>query len=571
MGHVTKSYVVGLTLFGLTAVDLLLATVGWLAGMSISRFTFVVALVIVLGLQQYLLWQHESTYRTRCFMVTIGVVVGALLLAIGTYDRSYDGVEYHQAAIYSLAHGWNPVREFASPFVHGDNALWVSHYAKGMETLAATVVALTGLIESGKMMNMVLIMASFCFVLDALQCYIPGFSYRRQLLFASLLAFSYVVVCQVLTYTIDWALCSLLLILGSFCFRIYKGSRSIFDFIGIGLVAAMAFAIKFNIAFWVCLAAGIFGIAMLCRHRRDVFRRGVAAVAGGIVLGIVIFGYNPYITNVRSGHHILYPLIGEGAVDIMTHNTPLSLRDKNRVEAVVLSLFSRPDNAYLVNTEYINPYTKLTMGNFLDIASVDCRLGYFGFFWIEIFVLSIVVFLLAYRNDRHWRIVGMVLVALFVALFVLPSGWWGRYVGFFYFFPIIVLLYVEKYGMNRRWVGKLLLWLVVVNISITALESAAYAVRARWRTDKVLAVLQASQPARVHTECPGFRYKLEENGIATVDYVPTEAVSTLKKSSYYYGSPVYIDLPGLEARRGRDVYKNLLRKVKNIFKGDGKE
>ena len=570
MECITKSYAVGLTLFGLTAVDLLLASAGWVAGIAISQFTLILALFIILGLQQYILRQRDRGYRLRCLILTVVVMTGALLLAIGTYDRSYDGVEYHQAAIYSLVHGWNPVREFASPFVVGENALWVNHYAKGMETLAATVVALTGLIESGKMMNLVLVAASFCLVWDGLQRYLPGITRCRQLLFALLLAFSYVVVCQVLTYTIDWTLCSLLLILGSFCFRICKGSRSICDFIGIGSVVAMAFAIKFNIAFWVCLAAGAFGVVMLCRHRRDVFRRGVAAVAGGIVVGIVVFGYNPYISNLRSGHHILYPLVGEGAVDIMTHNTPPLLQNKNRVEAVVLSLSSRPDNAFMGKTFYSNPYTELSVDNIVDIASVDCRLGYFGFFWIEIFVLSIAVFLLAYRKNSHWRGVAAVLIALFAALFVLPSGWWGRYVGFFYFFPIIVLLYVEKYGMNRRWVGKLLMWFVVVNISITTLESAAYTVRARWRTDAVLAALQAEaapQPVRVHTDCPGFRYKLEENGIATVDYVP----KATDKISSYYGSPVYIDMPGLGGKQGRGLYKEYLKKVKNILKGDGED
>ena len=44
-----------------------------------------------------------------------------------------------------------------------------------------------------------------------------------------------------------------------------------------------------------------------------------------------------------------------------------------------------------------------------------------------------------------------VLVGLLVSLVILPSGWWARYVAFFYLFPFVMLFYAERFGLKTRF------------------------------------------------------------------------------------------------------------------------
>src|SRR5690606_8327887 len=86
------------------------------------------------------------------------------------YDKSWDGMAYHQIAIIELSEGWNPVYE-SLPMEEQDSKYfdrkiilnrWVNHYGKGLEIFATVMMGVSGSIESGKVFNGLLMAAAFC-------------------------------------------------------------------------------------------------------------------------------------------------------------------------------------------------------------------------------------------------------------------------------------------------------------------------------------------------------------------------------------------------------------------------
>lgn len=84
----------------------------------------------------------------------MGITLASIFIGANVYDASYDGQWYHSSIIKLMNDGWNP---FYHPILQQDEVpyytnthIWVSHYAKGMETIEAGIVALTGNLESGK-------------------------------------------------------------------------------------------------------------------------------------------------------------------------------------------------------------------------------------------------------------------------------------------------------------------------------------------------------------------------------------------------------------------------------------
>ena len=171
----------------------------WMIGLSINR---VVLLFSLLATTLYMRRGKPS----RRFLMTIlmAVIVMALSMWISSviYDYSADGQWYHMPAAYALSHGWNPVYVHHNPIIaeaHHAN-LWIDHYSKGMETLAATVIALTGNVELGKAVNMIMLLATLCLSFSVLRNpYFFGLSLRKSIFYS-------LVIDSVLSLTVSYSL-----------------------------------------------------------------------------------------------------------------------------------------------------------------------------------------------------------------------------------------------------------------------------------------------------------------------------------------------------------------------------
>ena len=102
-----------------------------------------------------LLLLYKRGAGIKLFSLYSLIILICILLGINLWDASYDGSWYHADLIHKLSYdSYNPyydtwiLKENELTAYH--SSLWISCYAKGYEIIAATIVSLTGNLESGK-------------------------------------------------------------------------------------------------------------------------------------------------------------------------------------------------------------------------------------------------------------------------------------------------------------------------------------------------------------------------------------------------------------------------------------
>lgn len=452
----------GFFLISLLAITLLVSSFTFFLDKTIGRWQFPMAFISALGLN-FLFFNLRKKMNTLVGAILyVGVpmllVAFSLLIANYFYDVSYDGQAYHQEAIIQLKEGWNPYRQQLPDDVN--QAIWVNHYAKGMETIQACIYSTFDDIELGKSINIMLWIASICIVLGLLQAF-QSVGSKTALLLSFLLASSTVVFNQLITFYVDGALSSCLLVLislGVFIFLEEK-LRSYHLLLIVFLVALM-----FNIKFTGIFYAGYF-LAGLCvllaffKRWTELRSLMVISVAGAFV-GLLI-GYNPYITNMIGFDHPLYPLMGPDPADIMEINTPGWFMDKSEIECFFISLFAHTENRYPWFQDPIPlkiPFS-IDKTDIVNASRVDTRLAGFGPFFSGILLVSLVFggMLVATRQMGRLAVCGVLflLALIILSLIIVPESWWARYVPQFWFVPFIFLIAAEALFTRRyrplRW------------------------------------------------------------------------------------------------------------------------
>jgi hypothetical protein len=274
--------------------------------------------------------------------------------------------------------------------------------------------------------------------------------------------------------------------------------------------------------------------AVIKKHR---LIKQLIAISFISALLVLFVGFNPYITNTLDHKNPFYPLAGEGKMDIMTGNTPAVLQDKSRGKAVLVSLFSFPDNSspsISDSPQYINKYASpsnlfsLSKKNIFQIGGSDTRTGGFGLFFTWILVLSVILY--CHKSMQKQRMKYTVfLLLLFGSLFILPDGWWARYVPFFYAFPLIILLYSEheRSNMYIKWFKNTIYLLLIANIGLQICGAGSRAWVNKKEVDDYINVLsQSTSPIQVNFNGNvGFKIKLDKNKVKyeeTLDSSGTE-------------------------------------------------
>lgn len=147
-------------------VLLLVSGLTWCIGASICSFTFPLALVFTLFMANKIISRQKIQYQSIAYCLVYLVAVGALCYFV--HDPAFDSNWYHQPGIYLLSHGWNPIYDHHSARVINDTShIWIDHYAKGQETICATIVAFTGNMEIGKFVQLCIVgwVAAFLIVI----------------------------------------------------------------------------------------------------------------------------------------------------------------------------------------------------------------------------------------------------------------------------------------------------------------------------------------------------------------------------------------------------------------------
>ena len=129
---------IGLFFLCFPLVMFVIETLFFIIGWHVNCFAFIFAFILVIG---YILRNTSKNIRLKSICWFVGITLASIFIGANVYDASYDGQWYHSSIIKLMNDGWNP---FYHPILQQDEVpyytnthIWVSHYAKGMETIEA--------------------------------------------------------------------------------------------------------------------------------------------------------------------------------------------------------------------------------------------------------------------------------------------------------------------------------------------------------------------------------------------------------------------------------------------------
>jgi len=325
------SFILGAAVIICIASLLLISSLLFAAGYSISRYCFPAAMIVTVAAVWYLCnscFKNRKQLYFTAILLSLAVIFLAGIYGAGyLYDLSWDGQAYHQEAVIQLSNGWNPFHDAPLKGIH---SVWINHYAKGPWIAAASLYAITGHIEQGKVFNLLLIASSFFIALAAFMAH-----YRERwiepLVLSLLAAGNPVSILQSPTFYVDGQLASMLVIFLALGYlSVFTRRKAVLPLLALSVIITVN--IKFTALVYILVISAVVIFYLLLKKQTDLAGMVAMALIPGLLAGFFLVGFNPYVTNTLRQGNPFYPLAGPNATDIMTVNSPENFRDMNRFE-----------------------------------------------------------------------------------------------------------------------------------------------------------------------------------------------------------------------------------------------
>ena len=508
----------------------------WWFNITIQPFIFPLAVLIsILHFCNYKLPIKES-------ILFLLLLVLSIQLNLIIPDMSWDGQAYHQPMVYALANGWNPIANSHNPIINDlwNMNIWIDHYLKGMEISAATIFSMTGQLETGKTVNMMLLFSVLMISL---------YNFKKSNLLLSLpkvILYAFVIACPMVfinfgfTFYIDVATYYLVVWILIVFNLLSKDNHTIFTWYLLFIIVSLSACVKLNTFFWICYGIAFYCIYLLYRKEYQKLTKIFSVSILSVIFVIVTVDFNPIITNYFDHHNPVYPIGTKEAVDINTNAMPNMLKDKNRIFQVLISIFSRPNDN--METPYLNPYHISYRYNIRSLG-YGAKLGGGGLFFIEVFIFSIILFIIS-RKGKYKITVSFVSFLLLSTLFILPFGSNYRYVPFISLLPILLLLYTEKVGLKYTYANKLRI-LCIILLLLNNLISIPFFLKntylsARSQKEAINYIINSKSHNSYHSKNWSFNYKLYGNHIIDKEIFSDNNDNYIPISDQF-GPPIYLN------------------------------
>jgi len=430
----------------------ILPDLGFFAGLPITGFYLFASLIFSAGITWYIGKEHLKPLHPLIHLsVAIFVIITGAIIATFILDTSVDGQWYHQVMIFKLRNGWNPVYHPAYNITPMDqtNYIWVRHYPKCYHIIATCIYAITGHIESGKAINIFIVCALFFYSWYFAVKVIDNRN-RISLLMALLISLNPVIVSQLLSYYIDGFLASLLciLVLQLLSLELIKDADRKITWGTIGVLIIMICNMKFTGVLISCVLLGAYSLYWwLTKVRTVTIGKRYLILGVFYVCAILLFGFNPYVTNYQSKGSPVYPTTDPTVMAIILHNQPKLLEGKPNAGKFLISLCSRADNVNDSVFRWKNPLT-VTKAETRMYTATDVRLEGMGPYFLLAVILSLFLLVIlcnkkASRQDM--LLFGSLLSGILISLLVFRFSWWARFVPQLYLWVPIVLLMAFRY------------------------------------------------------------------------------------------------------------------------------
>ncbi len=409
------------------------------SGYHLALFLFIFFII--------LLWIHgvKSTVFVGIWLSVL-LMAGWVAMELSVYliDDFWDSRTYHGPATLYLANGWNPFYDWQCcghsklPLLKAEERSLLESYPKAQWIVTATVQAAFGHLEKTHIINLWLLAAVFFSSLHFLKATL-SLSTSLRLLAALAIAANPVILCQVFSGYIDGTLAAALniFLLSGIAFihsknRIYLFYSLIYLPLLIntkltGLVYGTVFAFfLLAYAWWV----------------DKTFPRQLALLGIGTWLAaVLIFGFNPYVTNSIQYHnpfHIAYSFKSDK--NVISGMAAPEFINKNRFEKFLIATFSTRSKADWKKPEWIMPFSSLEFE-----PSADTRFSGFGPLFSGLLILTALLALFL-RHTQAW----VMIAAIMASIFITEAAWWARLAPQFWLVPILIVLFLsENYRYSK--------------------------------------------------------------------------------------------------------------------------
>lgn len=452
---------------------------------SITKYNVILALLFTLIFSNIYFFKKDEKAKLIILkdFLFLFIIIFSIFISCKTYDLSWDGNSYHKTAIGELKNGWNPNYETIENFNESDknslklndtHAIWNNHYAKGQWIFAANIYKVTNNIESGKCLNILLMITVFLILLSFL---IVRINIILSLLISILVSFNPITIAQMFTFYNDQLIFNLVIIELIILQKIYSNKEienTKINYLGLLLTLLILVNIKFTgIAYGGIIMLFYYIISLIKPNFRKKYIKNFTLIGILTVLvGICFIGYSTYIRNFIDHSNPLYPLFGKEKIDIMIMNEPRQFVEMNRIEKFIYANFSKTANITASQAENLSLKIPFTFSQEeLELLSIpDLRIGGYGVLFGGILILSTIIisiglYFIYFKDKKLFFRLGSVVFIIVFMILILDESWWARYLPQVYILPFIAIYILDKYRNKKinNILITLLLGLLIVN------------------------------------------------------------------------------------------------------------
>lgn len=390
-------------------------------------------------------------------LYALAVTVCGVLLLIGTaylasffYDTAWSSNCYYKPVTAMLKLGWNPFRGSMIPFANANGALpynagWLSYQVdnqpKASFMIAASIYALTGDIEYGKIFNLVSMVACICIVAPLLA---DAFKLRFAAAIAAVMltAMNLITLSQLMLFYHDGFAYQLLTVAAaSFFYLLFKPRGAYASAARVAAFASLCLAVnvKMSAVLYAAVLCGVYVVGRAAEIRRAGNTEGrngeilrmIGYFAGMAVCALGILGAGTFVTNRMAHGDPFYGMLGSNSMNsLLPYLMSDNIRELPLYQQFFVSMFSPTSNTLFSAVQMKLPFT-FSMDEW-TLATNDANVAGWGIVFGGIFCLSSVIVLVTavrmLRHDRRvsWLLFG-VLALVIVPVFFIPYLFCARY------------------------------------------------------------------------------------------------------------------------------------------------
>lgn len=428
----------------------------------ITRFHLVISFIISI-IVYYLLSKNKTSKNEfiKMIFLSIGVIIFSILISTFMFDRSSDGNTYHKDAVGVLKEGFNPVYDDSSDFIEKreddskeltEYSIWIDHYAKANWIIAANFYSLTDNIESGKAMNFITVYIVFSILFISI---LEVLDKKKALILSVITVLNPITVSQIFTYYNDQLVCLYLFLAVLFLIKLDKNITNKENWLGYILTFILLANMKFNGLGYLLVFSFLFVCRYLYKAYKEkeflkLFKKLCLIFIPLFIVSLVIVGYPTYIKNTIDHSNPFFPLYDENGEDIITAQQPKKFLKMNNLEKLFYGTFSKTNNLREHDkTEIKIPFT-VYKEELTPSMSNDLRISGWGLFFSGLLLCSIFIFIKYYKDYKKESWILYTLAITSLLLVVMSESWWARYTPHFYFFIILSLYVLLKYGKYKK-------------------------------------------------------------------------------------------------------------------------